>query len=257
MGGLREAAEMKRVVVLLMVLLGVVAQAEVRLSVQESNGLALINYACTAGEVVQAFALDVTVDRGQIVGLSQFFRGESRPGSRGYGIFPASFRDHLAASSWTNVNWASPDYRPLAVPADRPGDTLPGLGSAGVTLELGALWDPSVAEAVPGAAGTLCALHLSEAAQVSLVANGSRGGVLPVSADLPLTVVFVGAFVEPALRIWDITLAGDSLRIDFQGGELESAPSIEGPWMRTGNTTGQFSDSTTDAPTRFYRVRRP
>ena len=53
---------------------------------------------------------------------------------------------------------------------------MPGLGSAGVTLELGALWDPLVPEAIPEPAGTLCALHLSEADQVSLAANASRGG---------------------------------------------------------------------------------
>jgi len=246
-----------RVLLLSLLAAAAAARAEVRLFVQESHGLALINYECTAGEVVRAFALDVMVDRGRIVGISQFFRGESRAGSRGYGIFPASFRDHLTVTSRTNVNWEASDYRPLAVPADRPGATLPGLGSTGVTLELGALWDPLVPESIPGPAGTLCALHLSEPAQVSLAANARRGGVIPAEADLTLTPVFAGAFVDPATLIRNITVIGEVLTIDFQGGELEFATSIEGPWVGTGNSTGQFMEPARTSPTRFYRVRRP
>ena len=252
----QETAEVMRVFVLPMLVLVVVTRAEVRVFVEESNGLALIKYECTAGEAVRAFALDVRVDRGRIVGISHFFRGESRAGSRGYGIFPASFRDHLTVTSRTNVNWESSDYCPLAVRADYPADTLAGLGASGVTLELGALWDPSVPEAIPGPAGTLCALHLSEAAQVWPTANASRGGVIPALADVVLTPVFDGAFVDPTIQIRDITLVGGVLTINFQGGELESASSIEGPWVGTGNRTGQFMDSVGSHPARFYRVRR-
>ena len=103
------------------------ARAEVRVFVQNSNGVACVMYQCTAGEVVRAFALDVSVDRGQIIGISNFFRGESRAGATGYGIFPASFRDRITVGAGTNINWNVSGYTPLAVVGDRPADTLPGL----------------------------------------------------------------------------------------------------------------------------------
>jgi len=243
--------------VYLLCLLGMTAaQAEVRVFVEESQGLALINYECTAGEVVQAFALDAVVDRGRIVGISEFFRGESRAGARGYGVFPASFREHLAVTPNTNVDWGSTDYCPLAVPSDYPGDTLPGLDSHGVSLELGALWDPSVPEAIPGPVGTLCALHLSEAALVSLSVNSSRGGVVATSTGLSLSPVFSGAYVNPSSLIRSVALDGETLTIGFQGGELEYATSIEGPWVATGNSTGRYMELIRTSPARFYRVRR-
>src|SRR5215472_12691178 len=94
------------------------AQGTVRVFVQGTNGLANINYQCTAGEVVRAFALDVTVDSGQIIGVTNYFRGPSTATAQGYGIFPASFRDSVTVSSGTNANWSIPQYTPLAAVAD-------------------------------------------------------------------------------------------------------------------------------------------
>ena len=125
----------------------------VRVFVQGTNGVANINYECTAGEVVRAFALDVTVDQGQILGITNYFRGPSTAAAQGYGIFPALFRDNVTVSSGTNANWNASGYGPVAVAADNPGGTLPGLNSSGVTLELGALWDPTVPAAIPPARG--------------------------------------------------------------------------------------------------------
>jgi len=134
----------------------VCARAEVHVYVQDSNGVALVNYECTAGEVVRAFALDVSVDRGEIIGISDFFRGGSKAGSTGYGIFPASLRDHIAVGAGTNIDWNASAYTPLAAVGDLPGGTLPGLNSSGVTLEFGGLWDPTIAAAIPWVTGTLC-----------------------------------------------------------------------------------------------------
>src|SRR5579862_1338260 len=107
------------------------ARAEVRIFVQNSNGVACVNYECTAGELVRAFALDVSANSGQIVGISNFFRGPCTSSATGYGIFPASFRDHIIVGAGTNIDWSVADYTPLAVPEDAPGDTLPGLNSGG------------------------------------------------------------------------------------------------------------------------------
>ena len=56
---------MRVCVILLNCLLVASARAEVRVFVQEENRAASIKYECTGGEVVRAFALNVSVDRGQ------------------------------------------------------------------------------------------------------------------------------------------------------------------------------------------------
>ena len=56
--------------------------AEVRVYVEPLGGLAWLKYECTAGEVVRAFALDVTVDRGVILGVSDYVVGESTASAR-------------------------------------------------------------------------------------------------------------------------------------------------------------------------------
>ena len=240
---------------LLSLLLFVVpAEAEVRVSVQDTNGVAAINYECTAGEIVRAFALDIAVDRGQITNLANYFRGQSLPGNTGYGIFPASFRDHLAAQG-TNINWNSNDYSPLANPQDSPGDTLPGLNSGGVTLEFGGLWDPTDPAAVPSPAGTLCALQLSQPANVSISANPTRGGVVSAFSETAIQPVFIGGPVGPVIT--DATLQSGLMTVAFHGGELQTAAALAGPWSDTGDFSGLHVESVSTNQTRFYRVRAP
>jgi hypothetical protein len=229
--------------------------AEVRVFVQDSNGVACVKYECTAGEVVRAFALDVSVDRGQIIGISDFFRGESVAGATGYGIFPASFRDHITVGAGTNVNWNVSEYTPLAAPGDNPGGTLPGINSSGVTLEFGGLWDPSVPAAVPGPTGMLCALQLSQAAKVSVAANISRGGVVSAIPGSLLTPVFTGGLIGPAIT--SAALENGVVTVVFKGGQLQLASSADGPWTDTGNVSGHYTESLGTNLMKFYRVRSP
>jgi len=229
-------------------------RAEVRVFIQDSNGLALVNYECTAGEVVRAFSLNVSVDQGLIVGVSGFFRGPGSAQATGYGIFPASFRDHLAGTG-SDIDWSSSDYAPLADVTDSPGDTLPGLNSSGVTLELGGLWDPAVAGASPGPSGTLCALQLSQPARVSVSANLTRGGVISAFPGNLITPVFVSGNVGPAVT--SATLQNGVMTIIFRGGQLQSAPSANGPWSDTGDLSGNHVENVGTNPARFFRVRSP
>jgi hypothetical protein len=237
-------------------LLAISASATVQVYVEDVNGSAWIKYRCTGGEVVRAFALDVTVNRGVIQGVSDFFRGESTASGRGYGIFPASFRDHITISSGTNVDWNVNGYTPLAVVADRPADTRLGLNSPGVTLEFGALWDASVQAAAPDASGTLCALQISEPASVSITANQARGGIVSASADNVIVPVFGSAAVDPKAVITGIILTNRVVTITFKGGELETAAGLSTIWIGTGNSSGTYSESVGTATARFYRVRR-
>lgn len=230
------------------------AGAEVRVFVQETNAAAAIRYECTAGEEVRAFALNVSVSQGQIVGISDFFRGPSTVAASGYGIFPASFRDHITVSSGTNANWEAAEYTPIALMTDDPTDTLPGLGSSGVTLELGALWDPTVPGSAPAASGTLCVLQMTDPANVAATPNASRGGVL-ASSGVVLAPVFTGGFVDPVARITTISLDAAVVTISFRGGELMKAPAVGGPWTGTGNTTGLYSQEVSGVAAGFFRVR--
>jgi hypothetical protein len=178
-------------------------------------------------------------------------------GAKGYGIFPAAFRDYITVSSGTNANWNTNGYTPLAVVADSPTNTLPGLNSAGVTLELGGLWDAAAPAAFPPAAGTLCTLRISEAAQVSVAANASRGGVVSAISGVSITPVFAGALVDPSVIITGIQLVGGVITISFKGGELETAPAVVGPWAGTGNSSGTYTNAVGPNPARFYRVHHP
>jgi hypothetical protein len=241
-------------ILLIIFVLSCPALAGVNVFVEEENGLAWLKYECTAGELVRAFALDVTVDKGRIDGVSDFFRGESTSGSQGYGIFPASFRDHIKVESGTNIDWNVEGYTPLAVVGDNPADTLPGLGTSGVTLEFGALWDSSDSLAFPEANGTLCALRISQGALVSVKPNASRGGVVAADADMILSPVFEDAFVQPP-EITSLSVSNSLLTIEFAGGELESAPTVDGPWIPSGNISGHYSESLGEEGKMFYRVR--
>ena len=242
----------KYILFLIVWLFAATTQATVRVVVRDTNGVAWITYQCTAGEVVRAFALNVSVDQGQIFGISDYFVGVSQPGSKGYGIFPASFRDHATVSSATNVSYDLTQYNPLAVLADNHGGTLPGLKSSGVTLELGALWDASVAGAAPGSSGTLCALHLTRAANVSVAPNISRGGIILSPSDILAQVQFIGAFVDADAVITSQTISHGVLTLTFKGGELESGPAVTGPWTGTGNSSGFYTEVI--GTNKFYRV---
>jgi hypothetical protein len=196
------------------------------------------------------------VDTGEIVGVTNFFRGPSRPDARGYGVFPASFRTHVSVNG-TNVDWDAPDYSPVAFFTDKPSDTLPGLGSPGVTLEFGGLWKVSPPASIPDSSGILCALQLSEPATVSIAPNVARGGVISANPDNVIEAAFDSAAVNSVVSITGITVADGNVTITFVGGELETATDIGGEWTGTGNSTGTYNEPVETTVPRFFRVVSP
>ena len=254
---MRTGAIIKTLASLLFFLVAFSAPAGVNVFIQDSNSVAWIKYQCTAGETVRAFALDVTVDKGRILAISDFLRGPSTAGHTGYGIFPASFRDHLTVGPGNSVDWNVAEYTPLAVPGDNPGGTQAGLGSSGVTLEFGGLWDVATPSVIPGATGTLCSLTISEQATVSVSANAARGGVVSTDPAVVLSPTFTPAVVHPPLpAITDFSVSNGVVQVTFSWGELQTAGSVSGAWTSTGNTNGVFTKSTGNSNT-FYRVRGP
>ena len=183
---------------LAVLVLAIPAWADVTITaVDEGGGVVAINYA-VAGEPnkVRAFALDIEVDAGEIVAISDYMKGEGA----GFGIFPASFRDYITVDPATGEveTWDVEDYTPLADPND-PG-ALGGLGTAGITIEMGALYYPT-GDSSPNAppdSGTLCRVTVTENCNLIIRENPTRGGVVLTDPSVPPAVVLVGTPVALA-----------------------------------------------------------
>jgi hypothetical protein len=157
-----------------------------------------VTYSCGAGELVRAFALELTLDNGFVIsGIDGYVRGESNSVTPGYGIFPGSFRNVLTPE---DVNWANPDYNPIAS-TDDPDAAGTGLGTNKVILEMGSLYVGDGNK--PTSAGTLCRLTVTPKyrgadtngfgpaeATMTFAVNTLRGGVvLESGASVTPTVV--------------------------------------------------------------------
>lgn len=146
----------------------------------EGGGVVRIDYAVTGSPKVRAFALDITVDAGTIDEISDFKVGESVADDKGYGIFPANFSRFITIDPNTGevTTWNVNDYTPVADANDP--NALAGLGTNGITIEMGALYYPADDNSpnTPDNTGTLCKIKVSESANVSISENVTRGGVV-------------------------------------------------------------------------------
>jgi hypothetical protein len=174
---------------LVVLLLATPAWAAVRIMVVPDGQVAAITYQ-TDGEKVRAFALDITVDAGTIDGISDFMRGESTAENPGYGIFPANFGRYIVVDADTGevATWDVNDYTPVADPCD-PG-ALGGLGTDGITVEMGALYYPTDDNSpnAPPNEGQLFTLTVSEEANMTVTLNEARGGVVLTDPAVAATV---------------------------------------------------------------------
>jgi hypothetical protein len=180
----------KIVLTVAILMLATPALAAVKIIVtDEGNLIAAIKYQ-TDGEKVRAFALDVTVSAGTIDAVSDYIKGESVPGNIGYGIFPANFAAHITVDPATGdvQTWDVNAYTPVA-PATDPG-ALGGLGTNGITIEMGALYSPPEDNSpnAPPTSGTLCKIKVSGDTTVSVTENATRGGVVLTDPAVSPTV---------------------------------------------------------------------
>jgi hypothetical protein len=181
---------MRKLSLLLAVLLvATPALAAVKIIVEPAGTTVAVKYQ-TDGEKVRAFALDIVVDKGSITGISEFVRGESTAKNPGYGIFPANFARYITVNADTGdvAKWDVNDYTPIADPCD-PG-ALGGLGTKGITIEMGALYYPADDSSpnAPPNSGQLFRLSLSEPANMTVTLNEIRGGVVLTNPETPATV---------------------------------------------------------------------
>jgi hypothetical protein len=162
---------MKKIIfALVVVLLAAPVWATITITVTDlGEGKAAIDYSGT--ELARAFALDITVDAGTIDAISDFVVGDD---NNGYGIFPANFSRHITVDAATGEvsDWAIVGYTPVAEAGD-PG-ALGGLGTSGITIEMGSLYDTKA----PPLEGRLCVITCSEGCNATVTANATRGNVV-------------------------------------------------------------------------------
>ncbi len=159
-----------------------------------------ITYAVTTGKIPRAFALDITVTAGTIVDIGNFFVGECND-SNGYGIFPANFNRYINAdfNNWDDVN-----YTPVADVNDLPGDTEGGIGTGGITIEMGSLYDVSKGKGPPETSGILCSIFVDSDCHVDLALNVGRAGVVMEDGNQPDDVNLVEEDVTVVCTVPDV-----------------------------------------------------
>ena len=224
----------------------------------ENNSEVEVRYRCTAGEQVRFFNLDIQVSQGVFTSVIPAHRGESTAATPGYGIFPAAFREHLSVNAVGQVNWDDPNYSPVAPTSYAPADTLAGIGSSGVTLEFGSLWNVARAEDAPPAEGLLATLTLSEPTLITVAANSVRGGVVLADGNsvAGAELSFQALDLTPP-RILGITVSDGQVTVRYEGGELMTTQDLNSTWTPSGNENGEHVAPLTEAPQMFFRVNKP
>ena len=165
----------KMILALAVVLLAAPAWAGVTITVTKiSDTKVAINYDATTelSQLVRAFALDVTATGGTIVGVAGYKVGDD---NNGYGIFPGNFSLYITVNPTTGMvdSWDDPNYTPVA-PPDTPG-ALGGLGTDGITIEMGSLYDTGA----PSITGVLCTVTVSEGTcKLCVTGNAIRGNIV-------------------------------------------------------------------------------
>jgi hypothetical protein len=161
------------ILALAVVLLAAPAWAVVTITLTDlgNNEIAIGYDATSEAELVRAFALDVNVAGGTIVDINDYAVGDD---NHGYGIFPGNFSLYITVqANGTVTNWDDPNYTPVA-PSDDPG-ALGGLGTDGITIEMGSLYDANA----PAKSGVLCTVTISEGTKkLCVTGNAIRGNIV-------------------------------------------------------------------------------
>jgi hypothetical protein len=147
-----------------------------------------IGYTSDEGQRIRAVAIDVAATGGNIIAVGDYAVGDD---NGGYGIFPSSFRDNIVVNPETGEvdSWVgSPNpYTPVADPCDP--DALGGIGTPGVTIEMGSLY-PEGGSAPSATSGILCSVTVDDdVTEVCITANATRGNVVLEDANEPDTLV--------------------------------------------------------------------
>jgi hypothetical protein len=190
---------MKKISLILAVLLMTAPAAAVTITCT-GNGLECTVEYSFSGEPnsVRAFALDIVVDNGAII---TDVNDDVNPD---YNIYPGSIV--IVDGSVTE------DGNAVADPCDYPSDTQPGVGSSGITVEMGALYSPPIDPCGPPPGGVLLKFTVDTDCNVTITQNSARGGVvLTDPTQDPSSFVSEGCqlFDEPPCWSYDCFECGD------------------------------------------------
>ena len=187
---------MKKVFLILAVLMfAVPALAVVTVTaVDEGSGVVRIDYS-VSGEpnLVRAFALGIDVNAGVISSISDYNVGECNSTAKGYGIFMGTIQidDNPASPTYGQVlSYGTP------VAGSNEPDNPGQIGSSGIVIEMGSLYDKSVIPSLaPSTSGRLCKITVTSNCWVSLSQSTLRGGIVREDANAPSSVVLNGTWV--------------------------------------------------------------
>ena len=154
------------------------------------GGVAQFSYNASDETIlVRAFVLDVTVNNGATIeSIFDYKVGISTADDPGYGIFPGS----IVIDSGEVIDWGTPIANPVA-------DTLPGLGTYGITVEMGSLYEgeqnaPLVSDAI-----FKIAIDWNNATMVNvnIALNTTRGGIVMEDSNYNHNIELLGHTLIP------------------------------------------------------------
>lgn len=188
---------MKKLALLLaVVLIAVPAMADVAIEVVDAGDdwVDIMYTSDDANNIPRAFGLDITVDGATI-------EGYSLDGAEPFVIYPGSI---VIVEGQVDQ-----DGTPIAA-ASAPG-AQPGLGTEGVTIEMGSLYNLEVEEGgeKPADEGLLISLQLSGSGIVNVTANTTRAATGVVLEDVTNAVVDLSLATEVAIGDVEPDCVGD------------------------------------------------
>ena len=160
---------MKKAVLVMTLLMfaGTALAANVSIEANDvGDGWVAIKYDADAN--VSAFGLNISVDAGVIDDIADYFVGESNSTGRGFGIF----LDKINGIKINDITGEVEDYGGPVADACAPG-ALGGLGTSGITIEMGALYEDGFA---PDRSGTLCKVLVTQDCNLCVTVNPTRCG---------------------------------------------------------------------------------
>ncbi len=206
-------------------------------AVHDGAGVVAIYYDSNTppGPLPRAFALDVTVDNGTILSLSDL--------SLKYWVYPGSI-DINDAGEVNDVGTPVADYN------DLPSDTEFGLGTSGITLEMGSLYvgGPNA----PDPCALLIKVMVSTDCNLTLAGNVGRGKTVMEGAaqgvtNLPISILV--SPVEPPTFTISGNVASGAAPIKNLAGctitGLPGPPVTDGSGNYTATVNAGFTGSTT------------
>jgi len=145
----------------------------------------LVSYNNGYATKIRAFALDITVTNGTISVVNDNM-------SYWYTIYPGSIV--------IEDNNVVKDGNAVVDPCDLPSDTKGGIGTSGITVEMGALYSPPDDAHGPNNADPLLRFTVTPVnpdanSVITIVENSSRGGVVMTDPNLDPTVVAPGCTI--------------------------------------------------------------